>query len=100
MNPKGIAALALSALVAFTPLQARSQAGPMADGEILRIDKLAGKLTLKHGPIPSIDMPPMTMEYRVKDPAMLKTMKAGDRVKFSAEIKGGEYVVTAIERRR
>lgn len=75
-----------------------AQAAALADGEIRRVDKEAKKLTIKHGPIPSIDMPPMTMVFQVKDPAMLDQVKAGDKVKFQAEKAGGQYVVTKIEK--
>ena len=71
--------------------------GEMAEGEIRKVDKDAGKVTIKHGPIPSMDMPPMTMVYRVKDPAMLGRVKAGDKVKFAAEKLGGAFTVTKIE---
>ena len=70
---------------------------PLADGEVLKVDKGAGKLTLKHGPIPSLDMPKMTMVFRVKDPAMLDQVKAGDRVRFVADKIGGQYTVVGIE---
>ena len=69
----------------------------LADGEIRKVDKDAGKLTIKHGDIKSLDMPPMTMAFRVKEPAMLDDVKAGDRVKFDARKEGGQYVVTTIE---
>lgn len=69
-----------------------------ADGEVRRVDKDAQKLTIRHGPLPQLDMPaPMTMVYRVKDAAMLEQVKAGDRVKFQAEKVSGAFTVTAIE---
>ena len=69
----------------------------LADGEVRKIDKDARKITIKHGPIPSLDMPPMTMVFQVKDPALLDRVKAGDKIRFSAEKSGGAYVVTGIE---
>ena len=72
-------------------------ASAMADGEVRKVDKDAGKVTLKHGPIKSIDMPPMTMVFQVADRAMLDKVKAGDKVRFAAEQKSGAYVITAIE---
>jgi Cu/Ag efflux protein CusF len=69
----------------------------MADGEIRRVDKEAKKLTIKHGPLPDLDMPAMTMVFQVKDPAVLDQVKAGDKVKFAAEKLGGAYTVTKIE---
>lgn len=69
-----------------------------ADGEVRRVDKDAQKLTIRHGPLPSLDMPTaMTMVYRVKEPAMLDWVKSGDKVKFQAEKVGGAFTVTAIE---
>jgi len=73
-------------------------AQPLADGEIRKIDRNANTLTIKHGPIQAIDMPAMTMVFQVKDPAMLDQVKAGDRVKFQAEMAaGGKVTVTRIE---
>ena len=74
--------------------QAAQPAGATVDGEVQKIDKEAGKVTLKHGPIPNLDMPGMTMVFRVKDPAMLDLVKAGDKVRFSAEKAGGALTVT------
>jgi Cu/Ag efflux protein CusF len=42
-------------------------------------------------------MPPMTMVFQVKDPALLEKIKAGDKVKFSAENINGAFTVTAID---
>lgn len=73
-------------------------AGSMTDGEVRKVDKGAGKLTIRHGAIPSMNMPSaMTMVYRVKDAAMLDQVKAGDKVKFSMEKAGGQYTVTRLE---
>ena len=73
---------------------------PMADGEVRKIDKDAKKITLKHGELKALDMPPMTMVFQVSDPALLDRVKAGDKVKFKAEKIGGAFVVTAIEAAR
>lgn len=69
----------------------------MADGEVRKVDKGAGKITIRHGPLANLAMPPMTMVFRVADPAMLDRVKAGDRVRFAADKIGGQYTVTAIE---
>lgn len=69
----------------------------LADGEVRKVDMDAKKLTIKHGPIKNLDMPAMTMVYQVKDPAMLEQVKAGDKVKFSAEKVGEALTVTKIE---
>ncbi|WP_418314781.1 copper-binding protein [Piscinibacter sakaiensis] len=72
-------------------------AGEMSDAEVRKIDKEQGKLTLKHGPIKNLDMPPMTMVFVVKDKAMLDKVKAGDKVKFKAADEGGKMTVTELE---
>lgn len=71
------------------------------DGEVKKIDESAAKITLKHGPAKSLGMDePMTMVYRVKDPAMLKQVKVGDNVKFEAESAEAGYTVTKLEKRK
>ena len=76
---------------------ATAQAGGMAEGEIRKVDKDAKKITVKHGPLPKLDMPAMTMVFQVKDPAMLDQVKAGDKVRFEAEKIGGAFTLTKIE---
>lgn len=75
-------------------------AAAMSDGEVKKVDKGAGKVTIKHGPLPNLEMPPMTMVFRVKDPAMLDQLKAGDTIRFKAEKVGGNYTVTELEARK
>jgi Cu(I)/Ag(I) efflux system protein CusF len=70
-------------------------------GEVKKVDEGAGKITLKHGPAKSLGMDePMTMVYRVKDPAMLKQVKVGDKVQFEAEEAGKGYTVTRLQKSR
>lgn len=64
------------------------------DGEVRKVDKDAGKITIKHGPLAILDMPAMTMVFRAKDPAMLDKVKAGDSIRFKAEKLGGVFTVT------
>ena len=71
-------------------------ADEMADAEVRKVDKDAAKLTLKHGEIKSLEMPPMTMVFNVKDKAMLDRVKAGDKVRFKAVNEAGKYTVTEI----
>ena len=87
-------AAALLAAAAAPP----AWAADMTDAEVRKVSKDAGKITLKHGEIKSLDMPAMTMVFQVKDPALLDKVKAGDKVRFAAEKSaGGAFVVTAIE---
>lgn len=77
---------------------AAAGASAMADGEIRKVDKDAKKITIKHGPLQSLDMPAMTMVFQVKEPAMLEQVKVGDKVKFEAEKVGGAFTVTKIQK--
>ena len=71
----------------------------MVNGQVTKIDESAGKITLKHGPIKKLEMEdPMTMVFRVQDPAMLKQVKVGDKVKFDADRINGQFTVTKIEK--
>jgi Cu/Ag efflux protein CusF len=72
-------------------------ASSMTDGEVRKIDAENNKVTSKHDEMKSFDMPRMTMVFRVTDPAMLTTIKTGDRVRFAVEKQGGSLVVTRIE---
>lgn len=76
---------------------ATQESAAMADGEIRRVDRDAKKITIRHGPLQSLEMPAMTMVFQVKDPAMLDQVKVGDKVKFTAEKAGGAFTVTQIE---
>lgn len=76
---------------------AAGAAAATTDGEVRKIDKSAKKITLKHGEIKNLGMPPMTMVFQVQDPALLDKVKVGDKVQFSAEQVGGATVVTNIE---
>jgi len=69
----------------------------MTDGEVRRIDKEGGRLTLKHAEIKSLDMPPMTMVFVVRDKAVLDKLKVGDKIKFKAVNDAGKYTVTEIQ---
>lgn len=67
------------------------------EGEVRRIDKAAGKITLKHGPIAHLEMPAMSMVFQAKPKALLDRLKEGDKVRFKAEKIQGAYVVTEIQ---
>jgi Cu(I)/Ag(I) efflux system periplasmic protein CusF len=77
--------------------QAADSAAPMTSAEVRKVDKESKKITLKHGEIKNLDMPPMTMVFRVKDVAVLDKFQAGDKVMFSAEKIDGAFTVTVIE---
>lgn len=69
----------------------------MSEGEVKKINKDTGKITIKHGPLANLDMPPMTMVFHVSDASFLDKVKVGEQVQFVAEKIGGQYIVTKIE---
>ena len=104
---KTIAALVMS-LAATLPAMAQPKAddhaahhapaaADMSEGEVRKVDKGAGKITLKHGEIKSLDMPPMTMVFGVKDPALLDQVKPGDKVLFKAVNEAGKFTISNLQ---
>ena len=90
-----VAALA-TALGLTAPAYSQST---MVDGQVTKIDESAGKITLKHGPIKKFDMDDgMTMVFRVHDPAMLKQVKVGDKIKFEADKVNGQFTVMKLQK--
>ena len=73
---------------------AASADGGFTEGEVKKVDKPAGKITLKHGPLSNLDMPAMTMVFRAKDAALLDQVKTGDVIRFKAEKIDGTFTVT------
>jgi Cu/Ag efflux protein CusF len=70
---------------------------PMSTGEVTKIDKEAGKITLRHGPLDNLGMPGMTMAFRVAQPGMLEQVKPGDKVRFVADRVGGALTVMTLQ---
>lgn len=70
-----------------------------ASGTVKRVDAGAGKITVNHGPIKNLNMDSMTMVFRVKDPAMLKQVKAGDRIRFDADRINGAITIINMKKR-
>jgi len=88
--------LLLAGSIAMISLPASAQ---MADGRVVKVDWCACKITIKHGPLKKFDMDEgMTMVYRVQNPAVLETVKAGDKIKFDADRIDGQFTVTRIQR--
>ncbi len=69
----------------------------MSVGEIRKINKETGKVTIKHGPLQNLDMPGMTMLFRMQDPAMLDQIREGDKIKFVADRIDGTFVVKSLQ---
>jgi Cu/Ag efflux protein CusF len=72
-------------------------ADDLSEGTVKKIDAPSQRVMLAHGPIANIGMAPMTMMFKVKDAAMLKKLKDGDKVRFRVEDVGGEYTIVRIE---
>ena len=73
-------------MLSRSPSCPRSRRRDLVDGQVTKVDASAGKITIKHGPMKKFDMDDgMTMVFRAGDPAMLKAVKAGDKVKFDAD---------------
>lgn len=91
-----VAAAALALSPVALPQTATAQ---MVDGTVTKIDESAGKITIKHGALKKFDMEDgMTMVFRAQDPAMLKTVKVGDKVKFVPDRIDGQFTVTKIQK--
>lgn len=99
MKPTTIAfAIILAMASTALPQSALAQAAT-TDGHVTKVDESAGKITIKHGPIKKFDMDDgMSMVFRALDPAMLKSVKAGDKIKFDADKVNGQFTVTKIEK--
>ena len=98
-----VAALILSsATAAYAQSEPATTAASnsMSSGEVKKVDKSAGKVTIKHGPLQNIGMDAMTMVFRVKDPSMLDQVKAGDKINFVAEEPNGQLTVTKLEKQQ
>jgi Cu/Ag efflux protein CusF len=96
---KSIHTLAAAMFAAILSLPAAYAQGDAVQGEVKKIDESAGKVTLKHGPIRNLGMDQgMTMVFRVKEPAMLKQIKVGDKVEFEAENGASGYTVTKMQK--
>ena len=91
--------IAAAATLAFTlSTAAFGQGAPMVSGKVEKVDAAQGKITIDHGPIPNLNMDAMSMVFRAGDPAMLKQVKQGDKVQFSADRVNGQITVTKIQK--
>ncbi|WP_295548481.1 copper-binding protein [uncultured Pseudacidovorax sp.] len=87
---------AAAAVIAPAALAQARQPLPEVDAEIRRVDAAQGRITLRHGDIPNLDMGAMTMVFRVRDPDLLKDVKAGDKVRFTAQMVDGQLTVMSL----
>jgi Cu/Ag efflux protein CusF len=103
MRYRLLAQVAITASILVSGISLAAQHGKSAEsaamthGEVRKVDRDARRITISHEALQNLDMPAMTMVFRVKEPAMLDQVKAGDKVKFQAEKIGGAFTVTKIE---
>jgi len=89
----------LALWLAISPLAGLAQSDEFVNGQVTKVDEAAGKITIKHGPLKKFDMEEgMTMVFRAGDPAMLKSVKPGDRIRFVPDRVNGQFTVTKIEK--
>lgn len=89
-------ALTMPMANAQTP-SANPAASSLSSGVVTKVDKDAGTMTIKHGPLVNLNMPGMTMAFKVKEPSMLGKVKPGDKINFTADMVNGALTVTKLE---
>ena len=97
LAPISLATAASDSRSVSSPMVVAAAHTAMSEGEIRKVDKDAKKMTIRHGELKNLNMPPMTMVFQVNDPAMLDKVKAGDKVKFRADNVNGAFTVMEIE---
>jgi Cu/Ag efflux protein CusF len=97
MKRINLAAMALITTITLSGA-ALAQDLPLVSGTVEKVDTAQGKITIEHGPIKNLDMDAMTMVFRAQDPALLKGVKAGDKVQFTADRVNGQISVTSIKK--
>ncbi len=78
-------------------ISSSSLAAEWTKGEVRRIDIENKKVTVKHEEIKSLDMPPMSMVFYVENIELLKGIKPGDRIEFTANQKGSKIFIQQIK---
>jgi Cu(I)/Ag(I) efflux system protein CusF len=101
MTRRTAVTVALALILTASSLAALAQLDEFVNGQVTKIDESAGKITIKHGPLKKFDMNEnTTMVFRAGNPAMLKAVKPGDRVRFVPDRVNGQFTVTKIEKVR
>ena len=88
---------AAASALAVTALPAAAQVVTV-NGEVVKIDRVAGRVTIKHGEIKSLDIPPMTLSWRVVPPRLLDDIAVGDRIRFVPARVDGQYTITSLNK--
>jgi Cu/Ag efflux protein CusF len=99
MKDRLLVRAALVLTLGLPPLAASAQTDDFVDGLVTKIDESAGKIIIKHGPLKKFGMDEgMTMVFRAADPALLKAVKPGDKVRFVPDRINGQFTITKIEK--
>ena len=99
MAKRAFVTAAMALALGASSLAALAQSSELVNGQVTKIDESAGKITIKHGPLKKFDMNEgMTMVFRAGDPAMLKAVKPGDRIRFIPDRINGQFTVMKIEK--
>lgn len=93
---KAAAAVVLALNLAGTALAQGS--ADLSEGEVRKVNRETRKITIRHGPLENLGMPPMTMVFQAKDPALLDRVQAGDKIRFRAEQSGADFFITEISK--
>lgn len=92
---RGALVAVLLGSLAMVSVQAAS---PPTKGEVRRVDTNEGRITVKHGPIPALELPAMTLVYRVQDKSLLVVVEPGDTITFTADRIDGQYVILTLSK--
>lgn len=94
----GLAGAVLCAALAAGVAPSHAQGAANASGEVTKIDKASGRVEVRHDGIKALDMPPMRMFFRAREPRLLDGLAVGDKVRFTAAKVDGQFTVTAISK--
>lgn len=98
LSVAGVPALAQSGHEGHASHGAAKAVSKMSSGTVKKLDPANDRITIAHGPLENLGMPPMTMVFKVQDKAMLSGVKPGDKIDFTAVDRDGTFIVTALER--
>lgn len=93
-------ALAMDMNHAGMPAASAQASAALSTGVVKKVNKAQGKLTIRHGPLANLDMPAMTMAFRVDDPGVLDRVKPGETIRFRAEMRNDQLYAAGIEPER
>ena len=94
-----VAGLAITTMPAAVAHEGHAHNLPVVGGKVTKVDEAAGKITIAHDAIPNLQMDAMTMVFKAADPAMVKDVKPGDAIQFTADKVNGQLTVTEIEKK-